>query len=264
MSSDATVAAGERVFALRTDPCEIARRHGMTLDTWQDELARSQADRVYCLAPRQRGKTTGAVIAVLHAFLVVNTPLDAVVVSKSLPQAGEWLHRYRLLFEPFRDSRPIAAETQKSLHLACGHRLLCVPKGDSTRGYSPQILVLDEAAFHPDEDIASALPSLNATKGKLIVITSPGRRKAGWAYEAWTNGEGWHRIHVRRDSSPRFDAVAEERYRREIGEVRYRREFCAEWFEQADLTNPALVDSAAVDGMFAHVLDGDAPTADAA
>lgn len=252
-------------LVLALDPREIATRSGVQLDPWQSDLALSSERRVYCLAPRQRGKTTASVIPVMHALMFARKPMDAVVVSKSLPQAHEWFERFKRLYAPFRERWPAVRETAGGMVLRSGSRLMSVPKGDSTRGYSPQILVLDEAAFHPDEDIASVLPSLNATGGRLIVITSPGRRKAGWAYEAWTSGEGWHRIHVRRDSSPRFDAVAEERYRREIGEVRYRREFCGEWYEQSDLTNPSLCDAASVDHIFANILDSpDAPRADAA
>lgn len=253
MTPSESLAVWAEDLRLALDPCEIAQRNGIALDPWQRDLVSSRARRVFCLAPRQRGKSTASVIPVMHAVMF-RRGTQALVVSKSLAQSHEWMNRFKAMLEPFRDRWPARGETAGSITFASGSRVLSVPKGDSARGYSPDILVLDEAAFIPDDDIASVLPALAATRGRLLVLTTPGRRKAGWAYNAWTQGDDWHRVHVRIDTSPRFDAAEEERPRKELGEARWRREHCGEWYEAEDASNPALIDSASVDALFAAVL----------
>lgn len=254
MRAEDRVSAWADDLVLALDPCEIARRNHVALDPWQVELVSSRARRVYCLAPRQRGKSTASVIPVMHAVMF-RRGTQALVVSKSLAQSHEWMGRFKAMFEPFRDRWPARGETAGSITFQSGSRVLSVPKGDSARGYSPDILVLDEAAFIPDDDIASVLPALAATRGRLLVLTTPGRRKAGWAYHAWTEGDGWHRVHVRIGTSPRFDVSEEERPRKELGEARWRREHCGEWYEAEDASNPALLGSDAVDALFASALE---------
>jgi hypothetical protein len=55
----------------------------------------------------------------------------------------------------------------------------------TTRGHSPDLLIVDEAAAVPDETYyAALLPSLLATGGDQILLSTP-RGKRGYFYDIW-------------------------------------------------------------------------------
>lgn len=239
MTPEEATRTWERDLTLALDPVDWALEAGFVLDPWQVDLVRSTAQKIVVLSPRQRGKSLALAIVACRAMLY-SPGTQVLVVSKSLNQSHEWLKRLKAVFAPFASRWAVKSETAGALLLHSGSRVLSVPKGDAARGYSPNLLLIDEAAFIPDEDIAGALPTVNATHGRIIAATTPGRSR-GWAWSVWQHGEGWERHHVRPGDSPRFDPGEEARNRADYGEERFRREFLAEWVDDTNDPKNALV-----------------------
>lgn len=244
-------------FLLALDPVEILRRNGYRPDPWQIELLEAQDDRVFVLSPRQRGKSTASAADVLHEMLFV-PGTEALIVSKSLNQAREWMKRLKELYRPFSGRWPATGETAGSLTLERS-RCISVPHGDAARGYSPTVLVIDECGFIPDENIAAVLPALEATHGRLIALTTPSPAKADrrWARIVWDSGAGWRRIDVTPERCPRIVVTNEEleRKRAEVGEARFRREFLGKWHDEDDPSNPRLISRDAIAWLRARITD---------
>lgn len=258
MTPDAAfrLVAGDVVCSV--DPVELARRAGFVLDSWQAAFARSRSSRLFVLAPRQHGKGLASAVAVLHAALY-RPPVEAVVVSKSLNQSKEWLKRLKTLRLPTAGLFPVEAETQSMVTWANGSRALSVPSGAAARGFTADVLVLDEAAFIADDDVAAVLPVVKATAGRILVLTTPSPGRS-WARSVWEDGgPEWERIAVRPEESPRlFDPEAAEKERELLGESRYRREHRAEWADDVDPRNPLVFPQ----GFFDRpVAENDAPEA---
>lgn len=251
-------------WLLALDPVEVMRRNGYTADPWQIELLEARDTRVFVLSPRQKGKSTVSAAKVLHRMLFV-PGTEALIVSKSLNQAREWMKRLKELYRPFSGRWPATSDTAGSVTLANLSRCISVPHGDASRGYSPTILVIDEVGFIDDDDIGIVLPTVDATHGDIIALTTPPPAKAGrrWARAVWEAGKGWRRINVTADLCPRLviDPEDEERLRNELGEARYLREYKGQFFDLDDPSNPKLASREASARLRAR-LAGSAPDAD--
>ncbi|MBK9963457.1 MAG: hypothetical protein IPP07_00570 [Holophagales bacterium] len=123
-----------------------------------------------------------------------------------------------------------------------GSRIVSLPGDPATvRTYSPDLVLLDEAAYIKDELPTALLPMLQVTRGRLIVLSSPGE-EAGWLYRVWSEaGPEWERHHVSALTNPRIDQARLEAERSLLGEVRFRREYLAEFGDEIDTRNPKLV-----------------------
>ena len=105
-------------------------------------------------------------------------------------------------------------------------RIISLPGSEkSARGYTADLVVVDEASRCPDELFAAVRPML-ATKadGRFIALSTPAGKR-GFFYEQWTNGEGWERVTVKAPDCPRISAEFLEQERQALGEMRYESEY---------------------------------------
>jgi hypothetical protein len=206
---------------------------GMTPDPWQGRQLCSTASRVLLLCSRQAGKsTTAAGLALGEALL---TPRSTVLLlSPSQRQSGELFKKVTGLYAALGCPVPALSETATQLQLANGSRIISLPGTEATiRGYSGvKLLVIDEASRVPDALYYSVRPMLAASRGRLVVLSTPfGRR--GFFFEEWENGgPDWDRVRVTAADCPRIPPDFLEEERRALGERWYKQEyFCS--FEDA-------------------------------
>jgi hypothetical protein len=103
------------------------------------------------------------------------------------------------MFDTIREileSHPILFESIKGkiiqgrIRLKNGSTIYNFPIGDSAakvRGHSIHLLIADEAGFIPMAAFTALTPSLGATRGKLIMISTPDKR-GGYFYDHMMNG----------------------------------------------------------------------------
>jgi hypothetical protein len=111
------------------------------------------------------------------------------------------------------------------LELVHGSRVVCLPDREATvRGYSPTLVIIDEAARVSDELYRAVRPMLAVTQGRLLALSTPfGQR--GWFHEAWQCGGPWRRICIPWQQCPRIDADFIARERAALGDAWVQQEY---------------------------------------
>jgi hypothetical protein len=171
----------------------------MQLDKWQEEVLEHDGNILLCTG-RQVGKTT--VFAIKCAKYMLNNPRsNIIIVSLTEDQAKliivmilDYLeHGYMKLISSGRDK-----PTQNRIILKNGSMALARPvgnTGDAVRGFTGDVLILDEAARMPELVFAAARPVLLTTAGKIWMSSTP-FGKQGYFYESYLNRNNrfkiWH------------------------------------------------------------------------
>lgn len=206
---------------------------GNPLDKWQREymLAAPKNARVAIAASRQSGKSTATALFVAY-YLIFNPNVMVLVASRSLRQASSYLDKVREAVLAIYPRKSLPQLNRLSMELPNGSTIISVPTAqpDAGRGFSPQLMVIDEAAFAPEALFTAIMPSVAATHGALHMISSPNGRQ-GRFFEAF-EGEAvdvyWaHRVTWM--DCPRMTEAQMELERRAMGDFAFRQEFLSEF-----------------------------------
>lgn len=226
------------------DPVMLADEVGITPDPWQAELLNSTSRKMLVLCSRQSGKSTTAALLGLHIGLYERG--DVLLVSPSQRQSSELFRKLRDHYNAMSTPPELVTESATTLEFRQGGRIISLPGSEGTiRGYSgAKAIIVDEASRVPDEMMATIRPILATSGGRLIGLTTPAGKR-GWFYEAWTSGQGWHRITITADRCPRItpEFLADELA--ELGPNKFRQEFQCEFVDdEAQVFPTAIIDAA--------------------
>jgi Terminase large subunit, T4likevirus-type, N-terminal len=195
-------------LAMMLDPAAFAAACGLeVLDPWQSTLLRdvSPAHDWIALCSRQSGKSACAAVAGLHRCLYRPGSLT-LICSAGQRQAQEVLGRATAMYR--RIGKPVVAisENVSSLTLENESRLISLPSNASTvRGYTPDFIIIDEAAQCPDS-LYQALRPMQIVAGANMWLLSTPFGKRGFFYEQWTEaGDRWRRVKITALECPRID-----------------------------------------------------------
>jgi hypothetical protein len=209
------------------DPSLLFSAAGFAPDRWQVEAMRCEGERVLFLASRQVGKSLTTAMIATHRAIFHDDSL-ILLFAPSERQSLELFRRVTDIFHKLGDPIPIDRELSTTLELANGSRVISLPGNSGTvRGYAGvDLVVVDEAALVPtDELFAAVLPMLATTRGRCILLSTPfGRR--GFFHGAWTGDDAtWTRLIARATECPRIppDFLAEQRST--LGERIYSQEY---------------------------------------
>lgn len=202
-------------------PAALAEAAGYDLDPWQEDFLESDAKRILLNCGRQTGKSTTAAFKALHSALYEPRTLT-LLLSPGLRQSTE-------LFRKIRDGylalgRPVGyiSDTALQLTLENGSRIVALPgTSGRIRGYSgARRIIIDEAAWVPDEMYRAVRPMLAVSGGDLVAMSTPWGRR-GWWYDAWeasvAGSQEWHRFEVPATMCPRIDPAFLEEERVALG-----------------------------------------------
>jgi hypothetical protein len=220
----------ETVVSIPTYPVEFAVSLGIVPDEWQVEVLASEHPRKILCCGRQTGKSTvGAVLAVHKALTCAGSTV--LVVAPGERQAKLLFSKAASLYRQAGYPLPAHSERRTGLELASGSVIEALPAVErTTRGYSVDLLVVDEAAAVPDMDYFGILPSLIATQGEQVLLSTP-RGKRGFYHELWHSDDDWQRVMVRSDEVGRIREEDLEVFRQTMPEQFFRQEFYCEWLD---------------------------------
>jgi hypothetical protein len=187
--------------------------------------------RIGIAASRQSGKSTVTALFVAHCLLFI-PGFMCLVASRSLRQASHYLNKVRdaVLSVVPRDS--MVQLNRLSMELPNGASIVSIPcaQPDAGRGFSPHLVILDEAAFAPEELFRAITPALAATQGALHMLSSPNGRQ-GYFFEAFEGDAKdvfWsQRVHWQ--DCPRITQEIADMERIALGDLYFRQEFGAEF-----------------------------------
>jgi hypothetical protein len=225
-------------------PVEFAIAIGIDPDPWQIEVLASDHPRKILCCGRQVGKSTvGAILAVHRAL--TRPGATVLVVAPGERQAKLLFSKAASLYRQAGYPLPAHSERRTGLELSNGSVIEALPALErTTRGYSVDLLVVDEAAAVPDLDYHGILPALIATQGEQVLLSTP-RGKRGFFHEIWhssppeetagpppsTPSTDWQRVMVRSDETPRITTEQLEVFRQSMPEAFYRQEFECAWLD---------------------------------
>ena len=159
----------------RHEAAALMMAAGLAPDPWQFALMRDRPDRALLLCSRQAGKSmTVAAVALEQALNAANS--TSLLVSPTQRQSAELLGKVRTLAMAQRPGLELDQSSVLSMRLANGSRIVSLPgRAEVIRGYSADLLVLDEAAWIPDPLYESVRPMLAVSGGRLIALEHPVR-----------------------------------------------------------------------------------------
>jgi hypothetical protein len=206
----------QQFFTLGLDPSLLLRARQLAVDPWQRELLLGREREVLLNCCRQAGKSTAASALALHEALYSPGAL-VLLLSPGLRQSRELFRKVLAAYDAV--GRPVRARhtTQLQIELAHGARIVSLPGKEATiRGYSPALVVIDEAARVPDDLYRAVRPMLAVTHGRLLALSTPfGQR--GWFYRAWHGSGAWKRICIPWTACPRIRPEFIETERHALG-----------------------------------------------
>lgn len=159
----------------------------LQLDPWQEEILSSTGNILLC-SGRQQGKST--IISHYAAdFVIKNKNKSVLIISATERQALElFLKTLHYIQDNYKDQikgRP----TLHFLELKNGSIIRSLPAGDTgegVRGYTLDILLVDEASFISDFVFDALTPSLLTTGGQIILVSTP-KGKQGYFWKSYNN-----------------------------------------------------------------------------
>jgi hypothetical protein len=206
---------------------------GGKLDMWQKAYTANagQCSRIAIAASRQSGKST--VTAAFVAWCLIFIPnFMCLVASRSLRQASHYLNKVRDAVLSVIPRDAMRQLNRLSMELPNGSSIVSIPcaQPDAGRGFSPHLVILDEAAFAPEDLFRAITPSLAATQGALHMLSSPNGRQ-GYFFEAFEGAAKdvfWsQRVHWK--DCPRITPEIAAMEKIALGDLYFRQEFEAEF-----------------------------------
>jgi hypothetical protein len=211
-------------------PVEFAMGVGIEPDPWQVEVLASDHPRKILCCGRQTGKSTVGAVLAIHTALT-QPGSTVLIVAPGERQAKLLFSKARRLYEQAGHPLPAHSHRRTGLELANGSVVEALPAVERTmRGFSVDLLVVDEAAAVPDEDYFGILPSLIATQGEQVLLSTP-RGKRGFFWELFHSDDDWQRVMVRSDEVGRIRPEDLEVFRSTMPEQYFQQEFFCEWLD---------------------------------
>lgn len=162
----------------------------LKLDQWQEEILAHRGHLVLCTG-RQVGKTT--IMATKACKYMLSHPKSRIIiVSLTEDQAKliivmmlDYLERnYKTLIQKGKNK-----PTQNRIFLKNGASAIARPvgnTGDAVRGFTGDVLIIDEASRMPELAFTAAKPTLLTTAGEIWMCSTP-HGKTGYFYECFVN-----------------------------------------------------------------------------
>jgi hypothetical protein len=232
-------------LARQLDPSILMHDLGLSPDAWQEQVLRSRSKRMLLVVGRQLGKILVAAIRGLHrACFVPGT--EVLIISVGERQA-------QLLFDRMKDCHerlglvPTEKELRTELWLANKSRVIALPGSPATtRGYSPSLVILDEASRIDNGSLAAVAPMISETDGDLMALTTPAGRR-GFLYDAWIDeSQEWERVSAKRIDYPnRMRPGFLEEQLKILGPALFSQEHENAWIEDSD----QLISDSAIQAM---------------
>lgn len=210
------------------------------MEPWQLEAMASPVRQVVLISPRQCGKSRS--LSILATWVAFRKPRQMILlVSAGEEAAGRLLRTIRDITQHPLLAGSVVDETQHRVVLSNGSEIRSVPASDrQVRGWSVDLLIVDEAAFVSEDLLVSAaLPTTAARPDARIVLASSPWGDAGPFYQLAMQGIAGTNPHVATFRWKLLDAwwISEavvEAARATMSPLRFRAEYEGEFVTSGD------------------------------
>ena len=198
---------------------------------WQEEYLRETKDTVLLKGRQVGASTTSGVVANRRAIYWPGSTVA--IVSPSMKQSTEVKDRAKNGLIAVGEH--LVKDSAGLIQLRNGSRIISLPgSAKSVRGWSVDLLILDEAAFIDQETFLAARATTAATGGRTIVQSTP-EGPYGMFYDVWLDPDPrWAKFKITSAEVPTISKEFLERERATMSEEEYLQEYGAQF------TNPGL------------------------
>ena len=208
---------------------------------YQEELLADESKRICVCAGRQTGKSTTVAVKALH-FALSKPNARVLLVAPTLRQSLNLLEK---VSEFVRGSpacaRLIKRRTRTEVSFRNGSRIVALPSGtlgNTIRGLTADLVIVDEAAFVPERVITDVLmPQIATTDGSFWMVSTPWDKNHVF-YRCFTD-QSWSVRRWPTTYCPLVRPSFVEEQRRLMGEEAFRREMLAEFVDDSDSFFPS-------------------------
>ncbi len=202
---------------------------GFEADAKQAAVLDHDAHRLILCCARQWGKTTIIGIKALHAA-IFHPGTEIAIISKSLKHAGILISRVCQSAAILGYPRKRVLGHLHSLELPNGSKIYGIANAESAiRGYTIDIVIVDEASQIADDVIGAASPTLGRTNGKLWLLSTP-NGQTGLFFNVWHNQQltDWFKMKATIEDAPYASPAFIEEQKR-LFPYKFRQEFYCEF-----------------------------------
>jgi len=167
------------------------------LDDWQEEVLNTKGNMVLCTG-RQVGKTT--ILARKACMYMINNKNSKIIVVSLTEEQAKLIIIMMLDFLEKHHNRLVSKgkkkPTQNKLFLTNGSSVIARPvgqTGDALRGFTGNVLIIDEASRMPNLIWEASRPTLLTTSGEIWMCSTPHGKK-GYFWEAFQNKNGRYKV----------------------------------------------------------------------
>lgn len=199
----------------------------MILDDWQKEVMKTEGN-IAVRSGRQVGKST--IISFKAAKYALENPKKTVMVIASTERQAFLLFEKVLNWLYMNHKNDIKKGKDKPTHhkimLKNGSIIYSFPvgfAGAGIRGYTVDLLIVDECAFIADDVFTAVTPMLAVTKGNIWVLSTP-HGKEGYFYRCFAD-DSFTKFHVSSLECPRRDDKFLEREKQRMTKLQFTQEY---------------------------------------
>ncbi len=208
---------------------------------YQEELLADESKRICVCAGRQTGKTTTVAVKALH-FALSRPDARVLLVAPTLRQSLNLLEKVSEFVRCSPAcSRLVKRKVRTEVSFRNGSRVVALPSGtlgNTIRGLTADLVIVDEAAFVPERVITDVLmPQVATTDGSVWLVSTPWDKNHVF-YRCFTD-PSWSAKRWPTTYCPLVRPSIIEEQRRLMGEEAFRREVLAEFADDSDSFFPS-------------------------
>jgi len=171
----------------------------LVLDEWQKEVLEAKGNLLLCTG-RQVGKTT--IFAIKAARYLINNPKSQIIIVSLTEDQAKLIIVMILDYLEKHHKAEIAKGKQKPTQnkITLKNKAVVIARpvgmtGDAVRGFTGNVLIIDEASRMPELVWAAAKPTLLTTSGEIWMCSTP-HGKQGYFWKSYNNPDRYKVFHI--------------------------------------------------------------------
>lgn len=207
---------------------------------YQMKMLEAPSKKIVVCAARRVGKSITMANKALW-FAICHPKTSTLIVASTQRQS-------MLMFDKLLDmvygsghlQGSVVRKTRTLITFTNGSRIVALPcgrDGKTLRGEHADLIIVDEAAFVPEDVILSVMmPMLATTNGTVIMMSTPYDR-SHFFFTAF-NSPSWSRYRFKTEDNPLVSKEWLEQQKEMLGEKRFKQEYLAEFVDDEDTYFP--------------------------